>query len=292
MKRKHPSRTVITVSAFILSVASSCNRGEAVELNLNVAKGDAFICKMAIDQKVSTSALGVNMNIDQIMEITQTLSVEDVTDGTITFKNVMDRFYMKQSMPMMPQPLEFDTDHPEKTGPMGTMGIYFSKMKGLTYRIEMDKHGKIRSSNMDEVYRKMGLDSLSVQGGNNSDNNAEKYLNELPDKPVRKGDTYVVENENAGFGSFGTKSTYTVKEITSETVGLDVLVEFIKGKETPGNMFKSAKGTQKGTVTVDRKTGMTLKSELKQDFDMVISNSGLEMPMKTSGTVVFTCEKK
>lgn len=292
MKRKHPSLILHTASVCILFLAS-CTGGEAVDLKLNVAKGDAFACKVAIDQKVTTSALGINMNIDQVMEISQTLSVEDVAGGSITFKNVMDRFYMKQSMPMMPQPLVFDTDHPEKIGPMGTMGIYFSKMKGLTYRVQMNDRGKVLSSNMDDVYEKMGLDSLNLQGGNNhSGNNAETYLSELPETPIRKGDTYVVENENSGFGAFGTKSTYTVKEITPETVTLDIRTEFIRGKETPENMYKNIKGSQTGTVTIDRKTGMTLKSETKQELDMVISNAGMEMPMKTSGTAIFTCEKK
>lgn len=294
MKFKFPSLILITVSAFTLFMAS-CGGGDAVELKLNVAKGDTYACHVNIDQKVNTSAMGINMKIDQVMEINQTLSVDDVKpDGNVVFKNVMDRFYMKQSMPMMPQPIEFDTDHPEKGGTMGTMGPYFAKMKGLAYTLEMDNHGKLVSSNMDEVYAKLGLDSLTQQGGggNHSSSNADQYLNQLPDKAIKVGDTYVIEKENSGFGSFGLKSTYTVKEITEALVKLDVKTEFIKGKAQTDNFYSDIKGDQSGTIDIDRKTGMTLKSEVKQNLEMTITASGMEMPMKTNSTVTFTCGKK
>ena len=285
--------TLITVSVAI----SSCN-GEAVELKLALAKGDTYKSSVKMDQKVTTSAMGMNMNIDQVIEINQTLQVDEVkADGNIVFSNVMDRFYMKQSMPMMGMPIdvEYDTDKPEKkAGAMGeSMAQYFEKMKGLTYHLEMDAHGKLVKSDMDEVYKKLGLDTMSQKGGNNSEmgRNTDQYLNNLPDKPVKKGDTYVIENKASELLPVGTKNTYTVKEITADKVILEVNSEFLPGKAANG-VEMSVKGDQKGTIEIDRKTGMTLKSEIKQNMDMEITSMGMKMPMKINGTTTFTCEKK
>lgn len=285
--------TLTSISVFIFS----CGGGEAVELKLNVAKGDVFDCKVKMDMKIETNAMGMSMNIDQNMEITQTLSVEDVNaNGNITFKNVMERFYMKQSMPMMGMPInvEYDTDHPEKAGAMGeSMGPYFSKMKGLTYQMEMDSHGKLISSNMDEVYQQLGLDSLSQQGGSGSSaNNADQYMNQLPDKPVKKGDSYVVEVKATDMSPLAMKNTYTIKEITSDIVTLDVKTEFLPNAEIKDGISMDIKGDQTGTVEIDRKTGMTTKSEIKQNLDMTVTSEGMKIPMKSTGTITFTCVKK
>lgn len=292
MKRTFLS--TLTIAGFTLFLAS-CGGGEAVELKLNVAKGDSYACVVNMDQTVTTSAMGMNMKIDQDMEINQTLSVEEVAaNGNVTFKNVMERFYMKQSMPMMGKPIVFDTDKPEEAGAMGAMmGQYFSKMKGLTYVMEMDAHGKMLSSNLDEVYAQLGLDSLQQQGGSNNSNNVDQYMSQLPEKAIQVGDSYVIESDKMGLGGYSSKNTYTVKEITSDLVKLDVKTEFVKGeKPASGEVYMDLKGEQTGLVEIDRKTGMTLKSEIKQNLEMVVSSAGMEMPMKTSGTITFTSVKK
>jgi Family of unknown function (DUF6263) len=285
---------ILSFSLFV----TSCG-GDPVELKLNVTKGDAFACLVKMDMKVTTSTMGMNMNIDQIMEINQTLSVDEVdASGNVTFKNVMDRFYIKQGMKMMGMPvnIEFDTDKPEKAGAMGeSMEPYFSKMKGLTYTIQMDNHGKLLSTNIDEIYEGLGLDSLTQKGGssNSGSGNADQYMSQLPDKPVKKGDTYIVENKSSKLSPIATKNTYTIKEITADVVKMDVVSEFLPvGEEVIEGMKMEVKGEQSGTVEIDRKTGMTIKSDIKQNLDMNITTAGMKMPMKTSGTIAFTCTKK
>lgn len=291
MKLKHLS----IASAMLLLFISSC--GDPIELKLNVAKGDTFACVVKMDQKIETKAMGISMNIDQQMEINQTMLVEGVEgNGDVTFKNTMDRFYIKQSMPMMGMPIniEFDTDHPDKSGAMvANMGQYFSKMKGLTYIIQMDSHGKLIKSNMNDVFASLGLDSLSQQGGSNSNNNADQYISQLPEKAVKKGDSYEVELHNVGAAPFGIKNIYTVKDISESVVTLDLKTEFLPndGKDV-NDISMEVKGTQTGVVEIDRKTGMTIKSDIKQDLEMTVSSNGMQMPMKTKGTVVFTSVKK
>lgn len=283
--------------AFTAAIVSACG-GEAVDLKLNLAKGDVFETKIEMDQHVTTSAMGMNMNIDQKMEINQTLSVEDVkSDGNVLIKTTMKRFYMKQSMPMMGMPInvEYDTDKPEKAGPAGeTMGQYFSKMKDLVYTIEMNNRGKVLNSDVEEMYKKLGLDSMTQKGGgtSGSGNNSDQYMNQLPDKPVKKGDSYTVEINASSLSPIGTKNTYTVKEIKADVVIMDVKTEFVNGESTIPEMKMDVKGEQTGTVEIDRKTGMTIKSELKQNLDMTITSAGLTMPTKTSGTIKFTSTKK
>lgn len=294
MKQKLLTCTaLLSISLFIFS----CGGGDTADLKLNVAKGDVYACKVKMDMKITTSAMGMNMNIDQLMEIDQTLSVDDVaSSGNVTFTNVMERFYMKQSMPMMGMPIniEFDTDKPDKGGAMGeSMAKYFSKMKGLTYQMEMDSQGKLLSSNMEEVYKKLGLDSLSQQGGggNNSGNTADQYMSQLPDKPVKKGDSYTVETTASDMSPLAMKNTYTVKDITADVVTLEVKSEFLPGGEVSG-IKMDIKGDQTGVVEIDRKTGMTIKSEIKQNLDMTVTSDGMKIPMKSNGNITFTCTKK
>lgn len=292
MKQNLFFAALITLSAGLFSCG-----GESVSLKLHLQKGDTFASTVKMDQKINTAAMGMKMNIDQHIEVYQRLEVNEVnSDSSYTISLVTDRFYMKQSMPMMGVPInvEYDTDKPEKAGAMGeAMGQYFEKMKGLSYDVVMDNHGKIIRNNMEEVYKKLGLDSLTKEGGNNNSTggNAEQYVSQLPDKPVKEGDSYVVELTQNSLVPIGTKSTYTVKEITAEKVLLEVTSEFLPGTEVKGVKME-VKGSQTGTVEVDRKTGMTLRSEIKQKLDMTINANGMNMPMTTEGTIVFTCEKK
>lgn len=291
--KKHYSLTLFTA---LLLLLFSCG-GDPVTLSLNVAKGDKFECKVKIDQKVETKAMG-NMKINQLIEVTQTLTADNITSaGNVVFTNVMERFYMKQSMNMMGIPIntEFDTDHPEKSnGEAANMGQYFEKMKGLTYQMELDKQGKLISSTMDEAYEKLGLDTLSQQGGNNSGgNNADQYMSQLPSTPIKEGDSYSVESSFSSMGDIKVKNTYTVKEIKAETVVMDMKTEFINGEgQISEGMSVKISGDQSGVVEIDRKTGMTIKSEMKQKLKMTIKAAGTEMPMQTDGTIVFTCTKK
>jgi len=284
--------TLITVSTFVVS----CGGGEAVDLKLNVAKGDKFKSVLKMDQKITTSAMGMNMNIDQNLEIYQSLTVEDVNaNGDVAFESVMDRFYMKQSMPMMGMPVnvEFDTDKPEKAGAMGeSMRPYFAKMKNLTYKMQMDSRGRLIKSNMAEVYEKLGLDSLSRQGGsNNNTSTAGQYMSQLPEKPVKKGDTYTVEVKPSDLSPMGMTNTYKIMEVTADKVVMELKSEFMPSAKV-NDIDVDIKGGQTGTVEIDRKTGMTLKSDLTQNIDMTIVSMGMKVPMKTSSTVVFTCQKQ
>lgn len=268
-----------------------------MNLKLNLKTGDVYEANVVMDQKVTTSAMGIKMDVDQAINLYQTLTVQEVdAEGNTRLEAVTDRFVMKQNIPVMGMPvnLEFDTDKPEKAGALGeSMAPYFSKMKGLTYHLTLDPSGKMISSDAGEVYKRTGLDSLSRQGGKNApDGNSEQYLCPLPEKPVKKGDKFVTESASKGSG-FIARSTYTVKEIRPDRVILDVFTELIpsKAEEIAGTMVEVS-GTQTGTAEIDRLTGMTIKSEMKQDLKMDITSMGMKMPTTTSGTITFTCTKK
>lgn len=274
----------------------SCG-GEAVELKLNLAAGDVYNAHVNMEQNVVTSAMGMNLTVNQNMDTYQTLTVKSLDkEGNTTLESVTDRFVMKQNMPMMGTPVnvEFDTDNPEKSGALGeTMNPYFQKMKGLTYQMTLDRTGKLINSDMEAVYKNLGLDSIAEQDGKVApETNPEQYLTRLPEKPIKKGAKYVVEMPPTGAG-YALKNTYTVKEITAESVIMDVASEFIpaKSSEIEGTSIEMS-GTQTGTVEIDRKTGMTMKSELKQDLKMNIKTMGMNMPTTTTGTIRFTCTKK
>lgn len=283
--------------ASVLFLLYSCGGGEAIELKLNLTAGDVFNTHVNMDQRVVTSAMGMNLTVNQNMDTYQTLTVKSVDkEGNTTLESVTDRFVMKQNMPMMGTPVnvEFDTDNPEKSGELGeTMNPYFQKMKGLTYRMTLDLAGKLISSDMEAVYKNLGLDSIAEQDGKVApETNPEQYITRLPEKPLKKGGKYVVEMPPTGAG-YALKNTYTVKEITAESVIMDVASEFIPAKSTEieGTSIEMS-GTQTGTVEIDRKTGMTMKSELKQDLKMNITTMGMNMPTTTTGTIRFTCTKK
>lgn len=284
-------RTISALTAFSFFLFS-CGGGAPVELSLNLKKGDVFETQTTIRQEVTTSTLGMNINVDQTMEVYQKLTVKDAANGENTIESKTTRFVMKQNMPMMGMPInmEYDTDNPEKGGALGeSMEPYFSLMKDLTYTIVLDNKGKMLRSDMEQVYKNLGLDSLSKQGGKNkNEGNAEQYLNQLPDKPIKKGDTYQTEQKNTGAG-FGLKNTYTVKEIKADKVILDIKSEFLPADSDNPLMQVEIKGEQTGTAEIDRKTGMTLKSEISQNLDMVITSMGMKMPTKTKGTITFVC---
>jgi hypothetical protein len=283
----------LALSSFLFS----CGGGEAVELKLKVSTGDVFESRVTVDQKVTTSAMGMTLDVDQVMNVYQTITVKAVdSEGNTTMESVTDRFVMKQNMPMMGTPInvEFDTDNPEKAGAIGeSMAPYFQKMKGLTYQLVLDTRGTLISSDMQEVYKKLGMDSLSGQGGNKTpEGNSEQYMTILPDKPLKKGDKYVIELPSTGAG-FTQKNTYTVKEITADLVTFEVAGEFNPAKaDKPEGATVEVSGTQTGTVQIDRKTGMTVKSDLKQDLKMNITSMGMSMPTTSTGTTTFTCTKK
>ena len=281
MKYKFLSIAVLAV----LSVSVSSCHSETADLKLDVARGDVFRCTARMDRKL-TITTDVTMNMDQYVETDRTLTVDEVkADGHVIFSVVMDRFYIKSTVFMgIPISVEFDTDNPGRKG-SESMARQFGRMKGRTYRLETDNRGK-----PEDLYDRPAPDTVAGIADDVAGN--DLYFNHLPEKAVKKGDRYTITARVSDYVPVEARSTYTVKKITAGKVLLEVRSEFLKVPAGPDCLqVEEVRGNRTGNLEIDRKTGLTTRSEIKEDMAMDVC-IGSRYLVEATGTTVFTCEKK
>lgn len=274
----------------VLGCNSSTNNktgtNDAVLLKFNLQKGKTYAYSMDVD--MDSEMQGQAMNTD--MAFDYTLEVLDDKDTVKTVKTTYDRIKMAMNAGQMK--LDFDTNEPQKdsavnlqTNPMGMMSNMFYAMKGKSFEMKMNTKGEVimvtglaelqnammNSLTVDEnVRRAMGQAFQTQFNEENIKKSFSQSFAIFPDKPVKVGDTWT-KNMNMGTGmNADVTTTYKVKEITGDNVVLDLTSDVSMG---------GSKGTQTGTMKLNRNNGLVTEGMLEQKF-----TSPAKMTTKTKFT--------
>lgn len=213
---------------------------------------------------------GQSMTSIQSNESRQSLTVKEVKENEITFEGKTEA--MKMTISQMGMVLTYDSEHPEKTSPMladqadelgkGLNKPFISKYNSLSKIIENDDHKEDEEASLGK---------------------ATSALIPLPSEPVSVGSSWTSEKTQSISGTtIKANMTYKVTKITRKRIELEVTGTVEDDNETSG--------TYSGTASLNPATGMLIKSVIKQNISMTISQQGLTIPLTLSGTTTTTVE--
>jgi hypothetical protein len=121
--------------------------------------------------------------------------------------------------------------------------------------------------------------------------NLEQYITQLPDKPIKVGESFTNETKTSGEYPMNLNSKYTAKEINEKEVIFDVESTVGLGGEAK-TLISKMEGKQTGIVKVSRATGLTIFSETKQEVVITMGAGAMTIPMKLNGTTTFELTQK
>jgi hypothetical protein len=218
---------------------------------------------------------------------------ENPDSGLYSLNTSFSRIIMDQNMPMLGQDMKmkFDSDKMEEASEEGKMmGELMGKLIGQSYTIILDKKGKLISTDVQQLYKSLFKDSLAGDSNMPSDN-LEQYITQLPDKPIKVGESFTNETKTSGEYPMNLNSKYTAKEINEKEVIFDVESTVGLGGEAK-TLISKMEGKQTGIVKVSRATGLTIFSETKQEVVITMGAGAMTIPMKLNGTTTFELTQK
>jgi hypothetical protein len=228
---------------------------------------------------------------------------------------VMDLTYKRVQWDMFPEgekASNYDSNDSLKKstgeGQLAAMGKVFGSMVNVTFHCEMEKTGEVVSVKgtdmlVDKIFAAMmpaGIDpekAAMMEGFKEtfkeqySEETFKKSFNQmfnfLPGKKVKINESWTGQNV---IDVTGVKTTinnvYTLKEVKGDVAVITLVSEAVKDEES------NTSGTQTGTIEVDMKTGLALKSEILQDLVIIQDLGGGPTPIHVKGKILVTTTKK
>lgn len=219
------------VILFVMAFAINVSAQESVVLRLNHKKGDVY--SMIMKQSVTTPQMDLDMNMTASMKVT------DVTGGEYSSETKFTKVVMDMMQGGMS--ISFDSsqsdDELDATGKM--MKTQMSPMLKSVISKKENKLGKVLEAKAEPTF----------QG---SENIGESSII-FPEKALRVNDTWTMDTTVAGVESH---FVYTVKAISKTAVDLVV----------SGKASGAGEGTIKGTMQIDRATGVVAKSSITTEI--------------------------
>jgi len=274
---------LLIVIAFILPVVPhQVMAQKKVLLKYHLKKGEKYITHTTTNQDMDMEAQGQTISLSQVITADISTVISDVTDGSITTANTIDKMTMKQNM--FGQELYYDSSDPSTyaSGREKQIGDALNKVVGKTYGITMDPLGNITSYDLSNLLKDGSQISSNMKSGNN-------YI-VFPDHKVKVGDSWEADIKPMKTDNMKIHMKYTLKKLSGKkaTIGIEGT---ISANELAGQTMNMT-GSQSGEAVINIKTGWPVSSHISQDIKMKMEKNGMEIPMEISGTTNSTSEKK
>lgn len=309
----------LIVSLLIVTLFTACNNdqgkkssGEKITLKPNFKAGESYTldCKMDMNQEIMGMHNIMNMGFGYKMD------VKDATANDINMNMTFSRISMNMQSPAIQFSYNSDSSNSSAStaaGPAEAMqGAFkvFDAMVGKSISVTLDANGKVKEvkgynellqSVMDSA-KGTGIPSEALKTSMNEDQIKQVYQQAFgmyPGKPVGVGDKWSVDMKiNQSGMPMATKTNYTVKEINPIENEVILDVDGTIGTEGDGtvntngvNMKMKMKGTQKGEMTVDSRTGFVKDCKLIQDIKAEMEVMGQNMPLDMKNTITLFGKK-
>ena len=299
------------LSAFALSVILwSCNgsksSGDAVDLKFNLDKGKTYVYSMKTHFDMNMEMMGKKMNTGGDVDFGFNMKVDDIdAQGNRMLTDTYDAIRFKVSA--MGMDMGYDSKNVGDTTKENMMSGMFRKMfggmLGKAFKMTMSPKGEItKIEGLKEMVQSMSehldipenmKDKMQQQMQQSfSDDQIRQSFQQgfgfYPDKPVKVGDTWNKDmDRNMNNMAMIVKSKYSVKEVTDNTVVLEVTgTVTAAGKDSTATTSGiDMKGDTKGTMDIDRATGLAKKGTM--EMNMKITTPGLSSPMDMKATITI-----
>lgn len=301
---------LLTLAIFgLLTLIYSCKGGEKIELVFKPEAGANYYAEQVITQEIKQKMMGQEMNMTQEIVFGFDLAADknDPYLMDITYKKIIFK------MSAMGNSISFDSDNAgADTSEVGKLySSIFNSFLNKTLRLKLDNTGKVLEVKGVEEMIESLLMSLPDSAENSiatkeqikeqakelaNVNQFDQFFNFLPGKPVSAEESWNIEKEiNASGMDAKVAAKLTLMDFTEKSANV-AYDGTIKGEGAiksgpPGTGF-SMDGTQKGTMSLSRTTGMVEKSDMEMAITATMKASGLSIPMNTKGKLTTTIVKK
>lgn len=218
--------------AFAINVSAQ----ESVLLRINYTKGDKYTVNMKMSQDMGT-VMSMDMNMKMSQEITE------VSGDTYVSKMKIGQIAMDMSQGGMN--MSYDSsksdDELDETGKM--MKSQMGPMLTAVITAKGNNRGEVLSSTVEP----------NIPGTSDLANQSSNVV--YPKNTVRVGDTWDFKKSDKGMNM---NFKYTVKSITPNAVMLGIT----------GNIDGMATGKITGSMNIDKKSGVPLKSIINMNMDV------------------------
>jgi len=235
---------VVLLAAFTtVSVAQ-----ESVKLRLNYKKGDSYVMKINMNQNMPAMSMNMKMN-----------AKVDITD--VNGENYLSETkFTKIDMGMMQGGMQMAASTEDKTEDLDVMS---QQIKGqldemLTVIITSETNNLGEVINVEAAPNLPGMDQMKNQIGSVT----------YPEKALKIGDSWTDEKTEQGMVI---KTTYKVKSISKDVVGIDIT----------GEISGIGEGKLSGSMELDRASGIPKTSTLVMEMNV----QGQDMKTNVSTTM-------
>lgn len=290
------------------SMLYSCQSDKKVKLEMRLKKGKTYTYTITTTQESKqTNITGKQESVKQDMVFGYKMSVKDVdTGGNETIETAYDKVKMTSHSAYGDN--IYDSEDSKDTS--SVMSRLFKALRSGSFTIVMSKEGIVKSISGYKTIIDRMVTSVAPGKDAQSQSMKEQIIGRFNDKALKESlqnGWNIYPADAVGIGDSWTKSnslsvgfpldmvtTYTVKEISSKKVVLDVKSDINAGKDSMATLMGIAikiKGTQKGVIEIDRETGLPLHSNIRQEINGVISmvnqDSQKQMPVSATTTTVI-----
>lgn len=302
----------LLVATVIILFLAACATSDKLALQLNFQKGKKYYYTTVNNQTIEQSFMGQNTTNTKKTTTGYIYEIKDVNkegnyNVTITYDKVdveksqtsdrkspiADDFLKGFSFDMVvtPKGKVVQVTGMEKLMDKAMDAVLKTAVNADTTVQNFDEKGNpVADTSMNDdaakVVMKPVMDMIKNQfSDKNMSSMMEQLTNYFPEDKVEVGDKWEnVANLNS-FVSMNIATTYKVVDMTENIVKLDVDAKITSG-EGAGimGMKMDIGGTQTGTMEIDVKSGLVLKSTVNQDITGTIKMMGMEIPMKIKGT--------
>lgn len=223
----------ITIALLFLSLGIFAQ--ETVTLRLKYEKGDAYLMKMETNQNMGMGDMKLTFDLN--------IDVKDVKDDVYSTEMSVKR--VKAKMNQMGMDISYDSNDKEEDMSMMAKMMH-GKMKGILDILIATETNDLAKVIAAKVVKGKGDADMITKNSNTV---------VYPKEPISKGYKWsqTITNSNIKM-----TYNYVVNSITSDSVLLDV----------DGVMSEGTTGTMKGTMKINKQTGIPTKSNMTINLDI------------------------
>ncbi|MFA8301176.1 MAG: DUF6263 family protein [Hyphomicrobiales bacterium] len=276
MKLNKIAKVLSVLFIFTLIVSSSAFAGKKTKLLLNpeINKAVKYELKMVVGTLSTVngqvSAMDQNLTLDMEMNCK-----EKNADGNFVMSVIINDIDME--MDANGQSINYSSKlKAEELSPMAAqMKPMIDKFLGKPVEFVISPEGKVISIDSDDSNGAMGMPFQSKS-------QLEGLFNYLTAKEVKKGDTYKVDYTESNQIELLIKGEYTVEKIGSKDVDL-----LFKADTYTDDSEKKA-GIMNNKLSVDRNTGMIKTSKTNWQYEAIVKQAGMEIPVDVEMEMTMT----
>ncbi|POY37050.1 hypothetical protein C3K47_08305 [Solitalea longa] len=267
---------------------------KAITLKQNLTLGKKYTYEMNVDQNINQDVMGQQIDMKQLLNITYSFDIVNAIKQDKNIKVVYDKIYSLTEA--MGASTEYDSAKDDGTG-----NNPLSALKGAGFTMVVSPKGEVKSvKGADEMMEKMAQKSssdsatvekvkemLGKQFGNEAlKSTMESSLKIYPDKPVKVGESWMIESSVQSMLPMNIKSTYTLNEVKDNKAYITVnsVISANGPAEIMGlTLQTNLNGQNNGNMVLDIKTGVALDYQVKVEIDGTMSAMGQNIKMKING---------